>query len=290
MKFWQNLSWIETDQLIGAAKFAEEVGFDGVMDGDHVAFPEPLASPYPYDADGKPPMGSDWNYPDNFASAAAIAAVTTTLRYATDIFVLAARNPLMVAKAAGTVAILGNHRFILGIAAGWMKDEFDLAGVDFATRGKRTDEMIDVMRKLWAGGIVEHHGEFFDFPPLRLEPMPGRAVPIYAGGASKAALRRAGRLCDGWLNAGDPPEAVPALLAEIDRHRREAGRDHLPFESIVALTTPPDLDTFRRVEDAGVAGIVAYPPMFTLGPRSTLDQKKAVMESFAESFIAKMPS
>jgi alkanesulfonate monooxygenase SsuD/methylene tetrahydromethanopterin reductase-like flavin-dependent oxidoreductase (luciferase family) len=169
-----------------------------------------------------------------------------------------------------------------------MKDEFDLSGVDFASRGRRTDEMIAVMRKLWLGGLVEHHGEFFDFPPLRLEPMPGRLVPIFGGGASKPALRRTGQLCDGWLNAGDPPEAIPALLAEIDRHRREAGRDHLPFEAIVALTTPPNLDDFKRMEDAGVAGIVAYPPIFTLGPRSTLDQKKQMMETFSESFIAKM--
>ena len=76
MKFWQNVSWMETDQLVETAKFAEQVGFEGVMDGDHVAFPVPLATPYPYTSDGKPPMGPTWNYPDNFASAGAIAAVT----------------------------------------------------------------------------------------------------------------------------------------------------------------------------------------------------------------------
>ncbi len=289
MKFWQNVSWIETDQLIEMAKFAEEVGFEGVLDGDHVAFPEPLLTPYPYSPDGKPPMNSDWNYPDNFASAAAIAAVTTKLRYVTDIFVLAARNPLMVAKAAGTVAILGNHRFVLGVAAGWMKDEFDLSGVDFKTRGKRLDEMIVLMRKLWMGGPVEHHGEFFDIPPLNMEPSPKRLIPIFAGGGSKPALRRAATLCDGWLNAGNTPDEVPGILAEVHRMRREAGRDHLPFESIVTLTTPPNLDDFKRAQDAGADGILAYPPMFALGPKSTIDQKKQVMEQYAENFIRKMP-
>jgi len=289
MKFWQNLSWIETDQLIEAAKFAEHVGFEGVLDGDHVAFPEPLRTPYPYTPDGKPPMDSDWNYPDNFASAAAIGAVTTTLRYATDIFVLAARNPLMVAKAAGTVAILSNHRFILGVAAGWMKDEFDLAGVDFASRGKRLDEMIALMRKLWQGGPVEHHGTFFDIPPLHMEPSPKRPVPIFSGGASKPALRRAATLCDGWLNAGNTLEEVPGVLAELHRMRKEAGRDHLPFEAIVTLTSPPSLDDFKRAEDYGVDGILVYPPRFVLGHHSTLDQKKALMEQFAENFIRKMP-
>lgn len=288
MKFWQNVSWIETEQLIEVAKFAEEVGFEGVMDGDHVAFPEPLRSPYPYTPDGKPPMNSDWNYPDNFASAAAICAVTTRLRYATDIFVLPARNPLMVAKAAGTVDILSNHRFILGVAAGWMKDEFDLSGVDFATRGRRMDEMIVLMRKLWMGGPTEHHGEFFDIHPLNMEPTPKRLVPIYAGGASKPALRRAATLCDGWLNAGNTPDELVTLMAELTRLRKEAGRDHLPFESIVALTTPPSLDDFKRAEDAGVDGILAYPPMFTLGHSSTLDAKKKSMEEYAENFIRKM--
>ncbi len=288
MKFWQNVSWIETDQLIELARFAEEVGFEGVMDGDHVAFPVTLTTPYPYSPDGKPPMNSDWNYPDNFACAAAIAAATTRLRYMTDIFVLPARNPLMVAKAAGTVAILGNHRFVLGVAAGWMKDEFELAGVDFATRGKRLDEMIEVMRKLWLGGPVEHHGRFFDFDPLRIEPTPGRPIPIFAGGASKVALRRAATLCDGWLNAGNTLEEIPALFAEVRRLRQEAGRDHLPFETVLTLVEPPSVDNFKRLEDLGVDGTLVYPPYFALGHTSTLDQKKQLLETFAENFIRPM--
>jgi dihydrodipicolinate synthase/N-acetylneuraminate lyase len=77
-------------------------------------------------------------------------------------------------------------------------------------------------------------------------------------------------------------------MAELSRMRREAGRDHLPFESIVTLTTPPSLDDFKRAEDAGVDGILAYPPTFTLGHYSTLDQKKAVLEQYAENFIRKM--
>lgn len=285
MKFWQNVSWMETDQLIETAKFAEQVGFEGVMDGDHVAFPVPLATPYPYTEDGKPPMGPTWNYPDNFASAGAIAAVTTRLKYATGVFVLPARNPLMVAKAAGTVAILGNHRFILGVAAGWMKEEFDLGGVEFATRGKRLDEMIEAMRKLWLGGVVEHHGKHIDFPPLQISPAPGRLVPVYIGGGSPAAIKRAALIGDGWIGSGNTPADLYGLVSEIKRLRREAGRDHLPFDINAAVSTPPDLDTFKRMEDAGVTSTVAYPPMFALGPKSTLDQKQRMMEQFAETFI-----
>ncbi len=288
MKFWQNISWIETDQVVEVAKFAESVGFEGVLDGDHVAFPEPLRTPYPYTPDGKPPMDSNWNYPDNFACAAAIGAVTTKLRYCTDIFVLAARNPLMAAKAAGTVAILSNHRFILGVAAGWMKDEFELAGVEFETRGKRLDEMIVLMRKLWMGGRVEHKGTHFEIPPLYMEPAPKRHVPFFSGGASKPAMRRAATLCDGWLNAGNTLDEIPALLTELNRMRKEAGRDHLPFESVVTLTDPPSLDNYKRLQDLGIQGTLVYPPKYALGHHSTLDQKKALMEQFAENFIRKM--
>src|ERR1700712_1706404 len=109
------------------------------MEGPHFFSPPPLPPPYPYPSDETPPMTATDPYPDNFACAGAIAAVTTTLRYATQVFVLPPRNPLMVAKAAGTVAILSNHRFILGVGVGWMKEECEQAGVDFHSRGRRTD-------------------------------------------------------------------------------------------------------------------------------------------------------
>ena len=285
MKFWQNLSWMETDQLVETAKYAEQVGFEGVMDGDHVAFPVPLTTPYPYGVDGKPPMSSDWNYPDNFASAAAIGAVTTKLKYITSVFVLGARNPLMAAKAAGTTAILTNHRFILGVAAGWMKEEFDWGGVEFHTRGKRLDEMIEAMRKLWLGGVVEYHGKHIDFGPLQIAPAPGRLVPVHIGGGSPAALKRAATIGDGWLNAGNTLEDIGRLVGDLKRLRKEAGRDHLPFEINAAVSTPPDLDTFKRMADLGVTATVAYPPRFILGPSSTVDQKKGMMDAFAEKFI-----
>ena len=112
---------------------------------------------------------------------------------------------------------------------------------------------------------------------------------LISGGASKPAMRRAAMLCDGWLNAGNTLEELPPLLAELHRMRKEAGRDHLKFESIVTLTSPPSLDDFKRVEDLGVQGILVYPPKYALGHYSTLDQKKAVMEQFAENFIRKMP-
>jgi probable F420-dependent oxidoreductase len=285
MKFWQMLTWMEPEQILEVARFAEEVGFEGVMLGDHGVFPLEVKATYPYSADGKPPMAADAWYPDCWATIGAISAVTRRIRFAVAVYVLPLRNVFEVARATGTLAILSNNRFILGVGIGWMKDEFDIYGVDFHTRGKRFDEQLDVLRKLWGGGMVEHHGALIDFPPLQISPAPQRTVPIFTGGASAVALKRAAVKADGWIGAGNTPAEVPGLLAEFRRLRREAGREQLPFETVIGLSTPPDLATFQRLDEAGMSGGVSYPFTFTAGQCSTLDDKKRVMEDFARRFI-----
>jgi alkanesulfonate monooxygenase SsuD/methylene tetrahydromethanopterin reductase-like flavin-dependent oxidoreductase (luciferase family) len=166
MKFWQSASFSEPDQLVEIAKLAEEVGFDGVLVSDHLFFPEKLVSKYPYTPDGVPGFTPETPWPDPFALVGAMSSVTRRLRFATMVYILPLRNPLEVAKATATVDVLSGGRFILGVGAGWMKEEFDQLGVDFRTRGARFDESIEVLRKLW-GGMVEHHGRFFDFPRCR---------------------------------------------------------------------------------------------------------------------------
>jgi probable F420-dependent oxidoreductase len=285
MKFWQSFTWMEPEQMLEAAQFAEQVGFDGISIGDHGVYPEDVKAPYPYSADGKPPMTSDSPYPDCWSIIAAMAAVTKRIRFTVSVYVLPLRNPFEVARATGTLAIISNNRFVLGAGTGWMKDEFDIYGVDFQSRGKRLDEMIDVLRLLWQDDMVEYHGKHFDFPRLRIAPAPSRPVPIYMGGAAPVALRRTANTGDGWLGAGNSPEEVPALMAELHRLRKEAGRDHLPFETVVGLKTPPDVDTFKRLEAAGMTSGVSYPFQFSCGKRSTLAAKKQVMEEFAEKII-----
>lgn len=286
MKFWQMLSWVEADQMTALASFAEELGFEGVMNSDHAIYPETVMAPYPYSPTGKPLMKPDWSYPDCWVTIAAMAAVTKRIRISTSIYVLPLRNVFEVAKATGTLALLSEGRFVLGAGLGWMKDEFDIYGVPFETRARRTDEMIDILRKFWAGGMVEHHGAFHDFPPVQIAPAPGRPVPIFLGGSSAPALRRAAYRGDGWIGAGNTPEEVPGILAELKRLRKEAGRDHLPFETVIGLSTPPDVDTFKRLEDAGMTAGVSYPFYFSLGERSSLDDKKRVMERFARDVLA----
>ncbi len=290
MRFWQSVSLTEPDQVVEIAKISEEVGFDGILVSDHLFFPEKLTSKYPYSPDGVPGFTAETAWPEPFALIAAMSAVTRRVRFATMVYILPLRNPLEVAKATATLDVLSGGRFVLGVGAGWMKEEFDQLGVDFHTRGARLDESIDVLRTIWSGGMVEHHGRFFDFPRLQMSPKPTQDVPIYVGGASPAALRRTALRGDGWLGNGSDPEEASRVLAELKRLRHEAGRENSPFEAVVPLTTPADADVLRRLEDQGAHGTVSYPILYALGPTSTLSEKRRYLENYAETVIRKVPS
>jgi len=286
MKFWQAITWAETDQLIDIARCAEELGFYGLMSGDHAVYPESIAPHYPYSDNGLPPMQPDDEYPDQTAIFAAMAAVTTTLKFTCGVYVLPLRNPHEVARAGATLAILSGGRFILGAGVGWMVEEFQIYGVDFKKRGRITDESIAVLRKLWGGGMVEHHGEFFDFPRVQLSPAPPQPPPIYIGGTSEAALQRTARVGDGYIGAGTAPADVGPLLERLAALRREYGRDHLPFEAMLGIADLPSYDLYRRLQDDGLESTVAPPFQYALGKRrSSLDEKKRVMERYAEDIL-----
>lgn len=287
MRFWQAVSFLEAEQLLDVARAAEEVGFDGAFVSDHVFFPGELVSKYPYAPDGVPYFDRDTPWLETFASIGAMAAVTTRLRFVTGVYILPLRHPLEVAKAAATVALLSGNRLALGVGTGWMREEFDALGREFAGRGRRMDEQIAVMRTVWRGGVVEHTGRHYRLPPLQMSPAPTQPIPILVGGASERALRRAATLGDGWVGAGNTPEEIPGILRRLGELRREAGRERAPFEVIVALTTPPDVDVFRRLEDQGVTGVVSWPLVFTTGPGSSIAQKRGALETYANQIIAR---
>jgi probable F420-dependent oxidoreductase len=288
MRFWQALTWVETAQIPDVAALAEELGFDGVLLSDHPFVPEQPRSRYPYSSDGRPSFTPESEYPDVWVLLGAVAATTRHLRLATSVFVLPLRNPIEVAKSAASLAILSRGRFALGVGVGWDEDLFDAYAVDFASRGRRADECIEVMRKLWRPGWVEHRGRFFHFPALRQSPAPAHPIPIWVGGHSAAARRRAARLGDGFIGSGNTPDEAARILDELAVARREAGREREPFETLMGLSTPPELDSFRRLEERGMTSGVSYPFRYALGARSTLDAKRRVMERFAERILVPM--
>jgi probable F420-dependent oxidoreductase len=285
VKFWQSLTWAETEQHCDIAGFAEELGFEGLIGADHALYPKTMRADYPYSASGVPPQTAASEYPDMWTSCAAMAAVTQRVKFVCGVYVLPLRHPIEVAKQAATLATLSQGRFVLGVGAGWMREEFEIYGVDFDSRGRRMDEMIDVMRGLWTGEMFEYHGEFFDFDPIVVSPTPSHPIPLYFGGAAPIAMRRTARGGDGWIGAGNTPEEVPGLMAELDRLRTQAGRIDRPFETLVGVYAEPEVDLFRRLEDAGMTSGIHLPFSFAFDGPSSVEEKRRLMENFAEQVI-----
>jgi len=286
MKFWQSTAFNDPLELRAIARAAEAAGFEGVLVSDHLFVPAKYEPAYLYSETGRPDFDTTTPFPDPWIAIATMAAATERLRFCTLIYILPLHHPLEVAKTVGTLSLFTGGRVTLGAGAGWMKEEFEALGVDFATRGRRFDEMIEVLRKIWAGGIVEHHGEFFDVPAMAQTPAPPGRIPIAIGGASKPALRRAARLGDGWLGAGNSVAEAEEILASLARMRAEAGRADEPCENIVPLTEQPSPDDVTRLAGLGAHGMVNYPFVYTCGPDASLQQKLDMMAAFGENVIA----
>jgi probable F420-dependent oxidoreductase len=291
MDYWASIAFLDTDVQLEAARCADELGFAGVAVPDHLFFAQSLKATYPYTPDGAPLWTADMHWPEPWALLSAMAAVTQRVRLSTNIYVAPARDLFTVAKGVSTAAAISHDRVALGVGAGWCEDEFVQTGQDFHTRGKRLDEMLEVLPKLLTGDVVEHHGEFYDFDPLSIAPVPTKPVPVIVGGNSPAAMRRAARVADGWIPAASvKPDDFKPVLAEMRRLRAEAGRDHLPFEIIVAFAALPDPDLYRQFEDLGVSGVMAA-PWLTKAPGKDrygydADHVRTRMERFAEKLIA----
>ena len=286
MKFVTSLAFSPLDHYLDIARAAEEAGFDAIALSDHVVHPERIESPYPYTENGKPRWEPFTPWPDPWVAIAAMTAATSRLRFLTSVYVLPMRNPFQVAKAVATAAVISHDRVPLGVGAGWMEEEFKLLEQPFRQRGKRMDEMIEVMRKLWAGGMVEHHGEFFDFDRLQMSPAPSKPVPFYIGGHTDAALRRAARVGDGWTSAMIKFDELTAVIDRLRVLRAEYGRSDLPFEIQAVSVDRFGSSGYAELADAGVTDIIVVPWIFDgHGFDSPLEAKKESLHRFADKYI-----
>jgi probable F420-dependent oxidoreductase len=293
MEFWQHVAFLETDQLVEVARCAEAVGITGIVTADHQVYPRRLASKYPYTPDGVPMWSPETPWPDSWCLISAMAAATTTLRFTNAVYVAAARNLFTVAKLVGTAAVISNGRVALGVGAGWMKEEFDLNETDYHTRGRRLDEMIDALRVLWTPGWQQYHGTYYDFDELMMSPAPPAPIPIYAGGVSDAAVRRAVERCDGFI--GEGARSVDEVIGWSRRllaERARSSRSGEPFTILTAVGETLTPDVVHRLEDAGVTALMCAPWMtaevIAGNFRSSLDVKVRAIEQFAEDVIAKL--
>jgi probable F420-dependent oxidoreductase len=278
VKFYVSTAFLDIKDAVEIAKAADELGYDGMGIPDHVINLETLETPYPYTKDGARRWEPFTHWPDPWVMIGAIALATSRLRFVTTVYLPAMRDPYSAAKAIGTAASLADGRLELGIGVGWCEEEFTLMGQRFDRRGKRTDEMLELMRALWQPGWTEFSGEFYSTPRLEMEPTPPH-IPIYVGGLSDIALRRAARN-DGWI--GDLITTDRAI-ASVDRIRELRAEKGLTMDGFTVLTPLTDAFTpehYERAERGGIDGIITMPWMFYSGPQASLAEKVDGMKRF----------
>ena len=194
MKFGVALGRLNPAFFVPVVDEAERLGYESVWLPEHLVFPiEMGGSPFP--GEEHPPVPPSTPVFDAFAYLSFLAGRTEHVKLATHVYLLGLRHPFISARAITTLDIVSGGRAIVGIGAGWLGTEWEAIGLDFASRGRRVDEALDVCRRLWTDEVIEQHGEFFDFGPVMFEPKPVQKPhpPVIVGGESPPALRRAAR-------------------------------------------------------------------------------------------------
>lgn len=256
MKFGVPLGLVHPGIWRELAVEADRLGFESVWMPEHLVFGTDLpAAGYP--GTGRPGIVPDTPLFDAPAYLCALAAVTERVRLGTAVYLFGLRHPFVAARAFATLDHLSGGRAIAGVGAGWYAGEWAAAGVDFATRGRRLDEAIDVARRLWTEDVVEHHGTFFDFGPVAFEPKP-HGVPVVAGGESPAALRRAATRCDGWIGMPHTLASIRPRLGAL-RHLLADRPPQWPFEITVHAYELSGPDEVKEWAALGVDRLIVRP-------------------------------
>lgn len=222
-------------ELVQVARACEAAGFDYVAVCDHVAIP----------GDKAEAMSTEWW--DTIATLAYLAAKTERVRLLSHVYVLPYRHPLVAAKAWATLDALSGGRAILGVGAGHVEREFEALGLPFAERGRLLDEAIDAVRAALQDEHPVHAGKQWQFEDVGVRPRPVQdRLPIWVGGSSPAAMRRAAERGDGWLPQGPPEGGMEAGIARVHEQRAAAGRADEPF-TVGALSGPLKLENVEKV-------------------------------------------
>ncbi len=233
------------DALCTLVQRAEALGFDSVVIADHIVFPVEIHSSYPYTVGGVFPGGGTGEYFEQLTLLTYLAGVTEQIRLVPSVMIVPHRPALLTAKILATLDVLSQGRLILGVGVGWMEEEFQALGAPpFAQRGAVTDEYIKAFKELWTSDNPTFEGEFCQFSNVKFLPKPVQQPhpPIWVGGHSRPAIRRAARLGNGWHPVGGipaaplEPEEMAEKVALLHRYAQGAGRD--PAELDVSMKTP----------------------------------------------------
>jgi len=306
--FYLRSAPIEEMRPVRAARLAEAAGFHSMWFPDHVCMPTGSSSAHVANASGKRAYEARHEMLDAAVTMGAVAVSTTTLKLGTSVLIAPYRNPLSDARQFATVDLLSRGRLMLGVGAGWMKEEFEALGLPYAERGAMANECIEIFKRSWTADVVDFRGRFYNFEQVSMDPKPVQKPrpPIIFGGVVPAGARRAIRHCDGCYPIFLDPLAEPNRYAPLqDEIRREAdrlGRDVSKFFMMAVvsgrLTSPAErggsgkprpictgtaaevLADLQRFADAGYSLAV-----FILDCFGKADELEAQVQRFAEEVI-----
>jgi probable F420-dependent oxidoreductase len=285
------------EHVLALAPVAEAAGFDLIATPDSVFFPEHVSADYPYSADGSRFWAADTPFVEPFVAMSAMAALTSRIRFVTNVLKTPLREPLIVAKQLSSLMVLSGERVEIGVGLSWIPEEFAWTKTEMRTRGARLDEQIEILRIVCAGGgprFVEFHGRHYEFGRLMISPAPRAPVRIHVGGHSEQALRRAGARGDGWISVQASSDEIRRAVTELAAVRREAGRDDVPFDvnvlPIDIVPGPSGVDAYRRlaeeIEAAGMSPIFQVVPWyFGGGEPGALATRRDAIARFGDEVI-----
>ena len=289
--------------MLAVAEAAEGMDYAALWTADHLVLPIESATTYPYLRQAKVRLDPTHAFLEPLLALAGVATRTRRIGLGISVYLAALRHPIAVAKQVASLDQLSGGRVLLGVGAGWIPEEYETLSIQFGERGRILDEHIEAMRTLWRDERPRYAGQHYRFDNLGFEPKPVRRdVPIWVGGNSPAARRRAARLGDGWHVIDVPMRELEAGIAELARECRAAGRRpeevptsirsqislttaHVPeTERMVPLTGPVDeiLRDLRRYRELGVAHVALWPA----GRFERADAYIAAIERLAREIVA----
>ena len=215
------------------AQAVEDMGYTHILAYDHVIGANAGSRP-----GWSGPYTNEHPFHEIFVLLGYLAGVTTAIELVTGIVILPQRQTVLAAKQAAAIDVLSGGRLRLGVGVGWNPVEYEALGEDFSNRGRRQEEQIDVMRRLWTNDLVTFDGTWHRITDAGISPLPvQQPIPIWFGGGAEATLRRIGRMGDGWIPLGDPNEETSEAMERVRNYAREAGRDPsaLGFETSITI-------------------------------------------------------
>ena len=272
---------IEGEKITRVARRAEELGYDSLWVSDHIVFPTQLRSPYPYSPDGKLPLDPANPLLEPFTVLSYAAAVTKTIKLGTSVVIIPYRDPLVTAKIVSSLDVLSGGRFIFGVGVGWLDEEFRVLRQNLRDRAAQTREALLAMQACWTQDDPEFHGKFFNFSGIKFAPKPRQKPhpPIWFGGNSMPALKRAVELGNGWHAVWQTPEEVAEKTAILRDLSAKAGKNFANFAITINVNNrvPLTVENVKKYEAVGVS-MMFIPRSF----QADVDTMIENMEKFAK--------